>query len=156
MVFVKRVIFRNLIILFHNILIVPIVFMFFGKTIHLTSLIAFLGLLLTTICITWISLLFAIICARFRDFPQIVSSILQVFFYLTPVLWTKNNLSNHTELIISKLNPFYHMLSVIRDPILGTFPSFMSWTYLIIFSILGWIITCYVYLIKSNRIVFWV
>ena len=37
--------------------------------------------------ISWMAMIGGIICTRFRDMPQVVFSIMQMLFFLTPVLW---------------------------------------------------------------------
>ena len=41
----------------------------------------------------WVTLLFGIISARFRDIPPVVGSFMQLFFTMTPIIWTTDLLT---------------------------------------------------------------
>jgi ABC-type polysaccharide/polyol phosphate export permease len=79
-----------------------------------------LGLLVANMF--WIGYFLSIICARFRDVPQIVSSIMQVVFFVTPVMYLPAQLAQR-GITVLKLNPFANLLEIVRDPILGVAPS---------------------------------
>src|SRR5690606_124571 len=86
-VHILRIIWRNIIIFFHNIIILPIVMLVVGKEPSSVAILSILGFFLVLINLGWISLISRILCARDRDLPQIVASISQVLFYLTPIRW---------------------------------------------------------------------
>jgi ABC-2 type transport system permease protein/lipopolysaccharide transport system permease protein len=58
----------------------------------------------------------------FRDFSYVVNILLQMLFFLTPILYQKSKLGN--VLSIAKINPIMHFIDLFRDPIYnGIFPS---------------------------------
>ena len=155
LVYILRVLWRNLLILAHNILILPLVFWVMGKGIGLEALLAIAGLLLVSLCLSWVSLLFAILCARYRDLAQIVASVLQVAFYITPIIWMPSLLPNRTGATFLQFNPFYHLLEVIRAPLLGVTPSLTSWLVVLLIAIVGWIFTFWVFSRFRHRVAYW-
>ena len=102
--------------------IIPIVFIWFHVGINANILWLVLGLGLLVVNAFWIGYFLSILCARFRDVPQIVSSIMQVVFFITPVIYLPEQLA-HRSVSFLKWNPFANLLEVVRDPILGTVPS---------------------------------
>ena len=83
-----RLVYRNLLLLAHNFVIVPIVLLMFPHPISWFRLIELVpGLILILITGLWVSVLLGMISARFRDVPPIVASIVQVVFFMTPVMW---------------------------------------------------------------------
>ena len=50
-------------------------------------LLALLGLVLIVLNGVWVGLLLGTICARFRDLPQIIASLMQIVFFVTPIMW---------------------------------------------------------------------
>jgi lipopolysaccharide transport system permease protein len=70
----------------------------------------------------WVGYLLAIICARFRDVPQIVSSIMQLVFFITPIMYLPEQLGQR-GIGVLKWNPFAIILEVVRNPLLGEAPS---------------------------------
>ncbi|MDM2732973.1 ABC transporter permease [Citrobacter sp. Cy070] len=154
-VHILRMIWRNILILAHNIVIFPLVLLAVGKPIGLIALIAIPGFLLALINLIWIALILAVICARYRDLPQIVSSILQVVFYLTPVMWMPSLLPQRAGLYLLDLNPVYHLLEIVRSPLLGQFPSATNWVISLLLALIGWCVAIIVYGRYKRRIAYW-
>jgi lipopolysaccharide transport system permease protein len=154
-VHVMRLVWRNLIILAHNIVIFPLVLIAVGKPLELISLVAIPGLFLTVINLSWIALLLGLLCARYRDLPQIVISLLQVVFYLTPVIWMPKLLPARAGMYLLDLNPFYHMLEIVRAPLLGQIPSMANWIVSVTLALLGWIATIAFFGRYKNRVAYW-
>jgi ABC-type polysaccharide/polyol phosphate export permease len=120
--FACRVIARNFIVAAHNVLIIPVVFIWFHVGINANILWLAVGLGLLIVNAFWIGYFLSIICARFRDVPQIVGSIMQVVFFVTPVMYLPAQLAQRGVNVL-KWNPFANLLEIVRDPILGTVPS---------------------------------
>lgn len=119
-VHVVRSVIRNTIILLHNVVVIVAVFVLMGKPLTFYSLAAIPGFLLWLIDGVAISLFLGTICARFRDIPQIVAAIMQVAFFMTPIMWQATTLRGHpgTESVIL-YNPFVYILDVVRNPLLN-------------------------------------
>ena len=128
MVHLARVIWKNIVILFHNLLILPFMFLILQLPINLNIFLIIPGFILLFLNISWASLIFGLVCSRYRDFPQMIANLLQVFFYLTPIVWMQSLLPDRFGLTLLNLNPFYHLIEIVRAPILGTTPSAMNWT----------------------------
>jgi ABC-type polysaccharide/polyol phosphate export permease len=120
--FVLRVIARALIIAGHNVVIIPLVFVFFGVGLNANIAWLLLGIVLVVVNGFWIGFFLAILCARFRDIPQIVSSLMQVVFFITPVMFQPEQLARR-GITLLRWNPFANLLEVVSDPILGMRPS---------------------------------
>lgn len=153
---VLRIIWRNLVILAHNMVIIPIVFLATGKSITFVSLYSIIGIALMTANIAWIILLLGILCARFRDLPQIIASVTQVLFYFTPIIWMPNLIPARTSLYLLTLNPLHHLFEIVRAPMLGNFPTIENWVVATILAIIGWSFTIVVFGKLKNRIAFWI
>ena len=78
----------------HNVLIIPIVFAIYHVGVNANILWLAVGLLLVIANGFWFGFFLAIVCARFRDVPQIMTSIMQVVFFITPVMFTPAQLSH--------------------------------------------------------------
>ena len=120
MVHAVRTVLRNTIILAHNIIVVIVVLVIFQVKQSLVSLAAIPGFALWLIDGVFLSLLLGAICARFRDIPQIIAALMQVAFFLTPIIWQISALNGHPAAQhLIEMNPFNFILSVVRNPILG-------------------------------------
>ena len=114
------------------------------------------GFTLLLLNISWASLFCGLVCSRYRDLPQMIANLLQVIFYLTPIVWMQSLLPGRFGLTLLNLNPIYHLIEIVRAPILGTTPSAMNWTVSIVMMILGWLLTLVFYGRYKSRIAFWV
>ena len=154
-VHIMRMIWRNILILGHNFLIVPVVMIWAGKSVGWMALLCIPGLTLMTVNMGWIVLLLAILCARYRDLPQIVTSILQVLFYLTPVMWLPKLLPQRAKVYLLDYNPVNHLLEIVRAPLLGSLPSELNWTVSIVMAVVGWALAIVVFGHFKRRIAYW-
>ena len=78
-------------------------------------LFAVVSFLLTTI--------FAYVTTRFRDAAYMAAAGLQVLFYVTPVIWRREMLRSHGLDWVVRVNPLYHLLEVVRRPLLDSHPA---------------------------------
>jgi ABC-type polysaccharide/polyol phosphate export permease len=152
---VVRVIWRNFLILAHNIVIFPLVLIAVGKPIGLEAFLSIPALLLVCINLSWLVLILAILCARYRDLPQIIGSILQVLFYLTPIMWLPSLLSARTGLVLLTWNPLFHLIEIVRAPLLSNSLSGLSWAVSAGLAIVGWSIALAFYGRYKTRIAYW-
>lgn len=115
-----RMIGRNVLIFLHNVLAYVPFAIYLG--IHPTWLwlMAVPGVVLIVIAAFPVAIILGIFCARFRDMQQIVASVVQLAFFLTPILWKPELLGNRA--FIATYNPLYIFIDVVRGPIYGELP----------------------------------
>jgi lipopolysaccharide transport system permease protein len=154
-VHILRLVWRNILIFGHNLIIFPLVLLVVGKPMSWLALISIVGFLLLLINLVWVALILSIFCARYRDMPQIVASVLQVFFYLTPIMWMPTLLPERASLFLLDLNPFYHLFEIVRAPLLGQAPSSLNWIVSFSLAIIGWIVALVFYGRYKSRIAYW-
>ena len=95
-------------------------------------LLAIPAFVLILILLFLVSIMLAIVCTRFRDITQIVAVFTQLIFFFTPILWMKKVLSGRHSWI-SDFNPFYHIIEIVRSPLLGVAPSGILWIYMLVY-----------------------
>ncbi|BDU20185.1 sugar ABC transporter permease [Dyella sp. GSA-30] len=154
-VHVLRMTWRNVIILGHNLLILPIVFIAVRKSVHPVMVVSIVGFALLVLNLLWIALILGVACARFRDLSQMVGSILQVVFYLTPIMWLPQSLPASVSAYVLDFNPVYHLLEIVRAPLLGHLPSTMSWVVSGALAAIGWAVALLFYGHFRRRIAYW-
>jgi ABC-type polysaccharide/polyol phosphate export permease len=57
--------------------------------------------------------------ARLRDIQPAVVAIMQVMFYVTPIIYMPEQLQNTKMAAIFLYNPFYHLLNIVRAPLIA-------------------------------------
>ena len=121
-----RVVYRNLLILAHNVIIIPPAMVLFHMKVDWHIIEAIPGLLLLSFVGLWLSLFLGMASTRFRDIPPIVASFVQVLFFLTPIFWPMNSVSPQMKQILV-FNPFFAAVDIVRAPLLGVSPEPSSW-----------------------------
>lgn len=154
-VYILRTYWRNTIILGHNLIILPFVFLLLSRGIDWNALIVIPGFVLLSLNLIWINIVCGILSTRFRDCTQIINSLLQVAFYVTPVIWMPSAIPGRAASMILDPNPLYHLFCLVRDPLLGATPSFLSWGYCAVMAVLGWILALILLGRSKNRIAYW-
>lgn len=151
---VCRLVWRNVTIFFHNLLIVIVIVALYGGWRHPEALpMAALALVAIAANAVWVAMLFGAFCSRFRDVPQIVGSMMQLFFFITPVIWHPSSLPGQHRVI--SFNPFYHFIEIMRAPLLGAFPPAQSWLVVIAITLLGWMVTLAFMTRYRRRFAYW-
>jgi len=153
--YIARTMWRNNIILFHNLIIVPFIFLFFHKSITIYALLSIPGFFLLILNLMWMMLLVATICTRYRDVSQVILNFTQIAFYATPIIWSADLFKNTSKSFVIDFNPFYHLFSIVRDPLLSHIPTYESWIVSFILMILGWIFTFIFFGSYKDRITYW-
>jgi ABC-type polysaccharide/polyol phosphate export permease len=152
--FPARVVLRSLFNFGHDLIIVVIVLAIWPPALGWPTLLVFPGLALVAANGLWIGLLVGMLCARFRDLPPIVASIMQVAFFVTPVIWIPNALSGHAATLLA-LNPFAVFLSLVRDPLLGEVVPVSRWAIALAITLFGWVLAFAVFARFRARITYW-
>jgi lipopolysaccharide transport system permease protein len=87
--------------------------------------------------------------------PQMGSSLIQVTFYLTPIIWMPQTISAHVSSYLLDLNPVYHLVEIMRAPLLGTMPTTTNWLVSIAMAIIGSVLALAFYGNYRRRIAYW-
>jgi lipopolysaccharide transport system permease protein len=154
--YVNRVISRNIIIFMHNMLVmIPVFFLFPSDAkINLYSLFLIPALALIYINSLSFGLILAIIGGRYRDISQIIKSLVQVVFFVTPVLWKPEILPQNKQ-FIALYNPVYAFLEIIRCPLIGVSPSAHNLLIVGVTTVVSAIAAYFLFLRYHSRIVYW-
>lgn len=88
-------------------------------------LLAVPGVIIYVLNILWIMTVLSLICLRSRDVRQLVPNLLFIIFLTTPIMWQVKKLGDHQW--VALVNPLYHMIELVRAPVLGQMPSPLSW-----------------------------
>ncbi len=150
-----RVLWRNIVICGHNIIILPLVFLVVGKGATWNIFWLVPGFVVFSWNMLWVSLLLGTFCTRFRDMPQIINSLMQVFFYVTPIIWMPNALNPRSANLLVDTNPVYHLIQLVRAPILGSSPTVLNWGVSILIAILGSCLALWFFGKYKKRIAYW-
>jgi lipopolysaccharide transport system permease protein len=148
-----RVLIRSLLILAHNAVVIVGVDLWFSLWPGAVVLLAVPGLLLWVLDAFAVALLLGAIGARFRDIPPIVGSIMQIAFFVTPVIWKPQQLGEYAWML--PYNPFFSLLETVRAPMLGYLPAATTWLMAVVYSVLLLGLTWWLLMRARGRVPFW-
>lgn len=104
----------------------------------------------------WVGVLFSLIGARYPDLSNFIGNIFMFMFLLTPIVWYADKLpADSMRGILSRLNPFFHLIEVVRAPMLGDHLSIYSWVYLGVMTVVGWVVTVIAYRRYAHFVPIW-
>ncbi len=134
-IYVLQAVARNALILATNLVVFLVVAIACELRPSATHLLAVPGFVLVCTLLFSTGLCLAIICARFRDIPHLVTNLLQVAMLLTPIMFLKSMLGPRAA--FADFNPFFHMVDAIRGPLIGEAPSVLTWSFLLAANLLA-------------------
>ncbi len=149
-----RTLVRNVLVLAHNVVVIVVVDVIFDIRPGWDALLALPGLVVWTIDSLAACLLLGAFCARFRDIGPIVGSVMQIAFFLTPVIWQPQQLGSGAWLL--PLNPFFALLDIVRAPLLGTALPAAVWPAAVLYSLLLCAISWLLFVRARGRVAFWI
>lgn len=152
---VLRVVWRNILIFAHNVAIVPLVLIAFGIAPHPSLPLALAGLLLLAVNLVSATVILGLLGARFRDIQQVMASLLQLLFFITPIVWFPAALSGRGEWIAAA-NPIHAFIDIVRAPLLGGVPAPASWPVAIGVTLAGIAVAAAAFARFRHRVAYWV
>lgn len=149
-----RSLFRNGLTAAHSLPLIPLVFLIFGRMPGPEALLVVPGLVLLLANAFFASLFLGMLCARFRDIPPIVANVMQLAFFLTPILWKPELLKGLAAWL--PLNPFYAVLETIRGPLIEGGGEPLVWLAALLYTLLLGTLSLVFFARFRGRLAFWV
>lgn len=107
--------FFNMFILFQNFIIFSILMIIFYDFTLAKLIFFFVIIFLLTLTFFPIGMIFSLLSLRFKDFSFLISNITLFTFFVSPIIWNENQVS---EKVLSVLiyNPLFHYLKILKVP----------------------------------------
>lgn len=131
---------KTLLLFVHQLPILVIVFLIYEIDLDWKALQSLLALILLIVNGIWITHVFGILGARYPDLIELFNATMRIAFLTTPILWMPGE-GMHRGVLSSFLtyNPFYHFIEIVRAPLLGNSPDWLSWGVAIGFIVFGFV-----------------
>ncbi|WP_375460561.1 ABC transporter permease [uncultured Enterovirga sp.] len=152
-VHVYRVVWRGLIVLAHNAVIVVIALLAKPLELVFGLLPALAGVAVIALNAVAVSLALGTLGARFRDLPPLMTNIIALLFFVTPILWRVENLGDRAW--IALVNPIYHFVELVRAPLLGGHVAPMTWLVVLAVTAVNLAAAFLLYARFRSRIPYW-
>ncbi|MDV8002122.1 ABC transporter permease [Rhodococcus sp. IEGM 1408] len=160
-VHVYRLVWRQFLFLCHNLVIWVVLMLVFPRPLGWELLLSVLGLAVLMVNGVWVAMLFGILATRFRDIAPLLDSMVQLLFYMTPIVWTTQTLYEQGGDIadrarIAELNPLYHYLEIVRAPMIGEPVDAYHWWIVLACTAAGLILAFAALRKFRSRVPYWV
>jgi len=149
-----QIIVRNFLVLAHNVVVIAVVYVIFKIWPGMVALAALPALALWLIDAFAAAILLGAFCARFRDIPPIVASIMQIAFFISPIIWKPELIQHHAHWL--PFNPFFSLFEIVRAPLLGGLPGVDTWVASLAYSLLLCAAAWVLFVRVRGRLAFWV
>ena len=153
--YAARVMVRNTLVLGHNVVVIIAVYAWFDVWPGWAALGALPGVVIWMIDGIASCMLLGALCARFRDIPPIVASLMQIAFFISPIIWKPELLTGYKRDLLF-LNPFYSLLEIVRAPLMGEAAQQNVWLAALAYSLVLIVITWFGFVRVRGRLAFWV
>lgn len=105
----------------------------------------------------WIGVVFALVGARFPDLNQFIGNVFMFAFLLTPIIWHADTMpAGSIRGAFMRFNPFFHMVEVVRAPILGEHLEATTFYYLGAMTVIGWCVAIFTYRRYAHFVPIWI
>lgn len=158
-VHVYRLVWRQMILFAHNIIIFVVIAIIYPKPWNWADLAVIPALGLIILNCVWVSLCFGILATRYRDIGPLLNSIVQLLFFMTPIIWNEATLQAQGAgqwAKIVELNPLLHYLDIVRAPLLGADQELRHWVVVIVLTVIGWTMAALAMKQYRARVPYWV
>jgi ABC-2 type transport system permease protein len=161
-VHVYRLVWRQTLFFLHNLVVYAVMLVVFPQPLKWTDLAAIPAFGLLVLNGAWVALLFGIVATRFRDLMPIIQSVVQLAFFMTPIVWVYEQFLNSPNPAIAQrarlaeLNPFLHFVEFLRRPMLGQDQQARYWYVVLAITVVGWALTLVVLRRYRSRVSYWV
>ncbi len=153
-VYVYRSCWSKLITFAHNFIIYFGVLLYFRIWPGAAAFLAIPGLFVVVFNGALASLYIGMISARFRDIPQLINSLVQIIFFVTPIMWKPELL--HGRAYVADLNPFFHLVEIVRAPLLGSIPTWNNYMAIFVITVINTAVAASFFIRFRSRIPYWV
>ncbi|MDK8305290.1 ABC transporter permease [Corynebacterium imitans] len=160
-VHVYRLVWRQLLFFAHNIVIWVLLVIIFRIPLTWQTLLAVPAMLLLVLNGVWVTMLFGIIATRFRDVAPLLEALVQLLFYVTPIVWTTQTLKEQggevaQRALLAEINPLYHYLEIVRAPMIDQPVAAYHWGIVGICTLIGLGVTLLAMRQMRFRVPYWV
>ncbi len=152
-VHVYRVVWRGLIIFAHNAVIAVLALLLRPLDLLAGLVPALVGMLIVSVNAVGAAITLGTLGARFRDLPPLVVNVVGMLFFVTPILWRVESLGDRAWIALA--NPIYHLVELVRAPLLGGHASGLTWAVALAFTALNLAVALLLYARFRWRIPYW-
>lgn len=152
-IYAMRMIWRSFIVFLHTVVLIVPIAIFFHMNIGWGTLLAVPGMALVVLNQIWVAIVIGTVATRFRDTVQLVATTMQIAMFVTPIMWPLSAIPDAR--FIAEINPFYHLIELVRAPLIGGAVEPLSWFVVVAMCVVGYGLAALALTRASPRLVYW-
>jgi ABC-2 type transport system permease protein len=160
-VHVYRMVWHQVLLFAHNLAVYAVLMAIFPRRLGFEALLAIPALAIIVANGLWVAFLVGIIATRFRDIPPVMASLVQLMFFMTPIVWVYADFRDRGGTVaerarLAEFNPFLHFLEILRAPMIGDPIVARHWIVALAITVLGWALALLAMRNYRARVSYWV
>lgn len=160
-VHVYRLVWRQALFLAHNLVIWVILMLIFPRDLGWEVLLALPAMVILILNGVWVAMFFGIVATRYRDVAPLLEAMVQLLFYVTPIVWTTQTLKEQggeiaQRALLAEINPLFHYMEIIRAPMIGQPLAAYHWWIVLACTAVGLILAMLAMKQWRFRVSYWV
>ncbi|MDQ3601629.1 MAG: ABC transporter permease [Actinomycetota bacterium] len=160
-VHVYRMVWHQVLLFAHNLAVYAVLMAIFPRRLGFEALLAIPALAVIVANGLWVAFLVGIIATRFRDIPPVMASLVQLMFFMTPIVWVYADFRDRGGTVaerarLAEFNPFLHFLEILRAPMIGDPIVARHWIVALAITVLGWALALLAMRNYRARVPYWV
>ncbi|MCW4454313.1 ABC transporter permease [Flavobacterium sp. MXW15] len=117
----------------------------------------FITIPIVLVNLLWVGYSLSILGARLPDLGEVLNTVLMVGFLFTPIIWEGNRYPpDSLGGLVVRLNPAFHMLEIVREPLFGRMPPNSSIVYVALLTLTGWLLAIFLCRRYSRYVPIWI
>ena len=147
-------IYKNTLVFLHNIPILILFLVISGAHAN-ASLLMVYGFILLCFFLTSCAYVLACLCTRYRDMIQIINSVMNVLFLVTPIMWNIEQIPQQWRAYFF-MNPLAAFLEIFRNPLLDLPVNYFAYVSATSWASLTVGLMFFLYHRFEKRIIYWI
>ena len=160
-VHVYRLVWRQALFLAHNLVIWAVLMLVFPRDLGWEVLMAIPAMAVLILNGVWVAMFFGIVATRYRDVAPLLEAMVQLLFYVTPIVWTTQTLKEQggdiaQRALLAEINPLFHYMEIIRAPMIGQPLAAYHWWIVLACTFVGLVLALLAMKQWRFRVSYWV
>lgn len=153
-IFPLQLVLRHLINLVHHSVIIVVVLIIFPPPLSWIQLMVIPGIMLLAANLLWFAVLLGMLGARFRDIEPLVTAVVPMLFFLSPVIFPADHPGVPSEILWA--NPLTYLIMIVREPLEGVLPAASTYGVAVAMLVMGWVAALAMIGFRRHRLSMWV
>ncbi len=155
-VHVFRMVWHQVLLFAHNLAVWAVLMLIFRRGLGIEALLAIPALVVVVANGVWVAFLVGIFATRFRDIPPVMASVVQLMFFMTPIVWVYADFRDNPRARLAEFNPFLHFLEILRAPMIGEPIVLRHWIVALAITVAGWAVAMLALRNYRARVSYWI